>query len=130
MSNGSAYNSSPSTPHSEARAIQEAIASEERKRAEALEREAADRGETKWYLSFREPQVSESPLRVVSAGYSALDAGTMKTSLEEDEEDEAGFRKPIVTGRRSFGKFNRKIEVCHTPSLAYFQTLGSGVSPI
>ena len=109
LSNGSQlspYNSSAaSTPKSDAQTVEDALASEERKRSEAIEREAADRGESKWYLSYKEPQAPavESPLRIVSAGYSALDASGNNRSSEEENEGS----KPPVVGRRSFGNFNR-----------------------
>ncbi|KAK5166444.1 uncharacterized protein LTR77_007987 [Saxophila tyrrhenica] len=108
MSNGS-YNSTPAS--TDAQRVEEAIATEERKRAEIAEREAAGRGETKWYLSFKEPPVSqqsESPLRIVSAGYSALDAAGRERSSEDEGEEDSVRRQ--MQGRRSFGKFNRKLE--------------------
>lgn len=94
LSNGSSIRS-PATP----------VDVEERRRAEALEKEAARRGETKWYLSVREPQVqaTESPLRIVSAGFSALDGGHEARDDEDDEET----ARPQVAGRKSFGNFNR-----------------------
>ena len=111
LSNGS-YNSTPaSTPRSEVEVVAEALAAEEQKRSEAIEREGADRGETKWYLNFKDPQkpATQSPLRIVSAGYSTLD-GNNATSSSADEDQEEDHTMP-VSGRRSFGKFNRKIEV-------------------
>lgn len=80
---------------------------DEQRRVEALEKEAARRGETKWYLSFREPQVqaSESPLRIVSAGFSALDAGHDDEARTAQEDEETV--RPQVAGRKSFGNFNK-----------------------
>ena len=113
LSNGS-YNSSPSSaPRSDAQAVEEALAVEEHKRASALEREAAGRGETKWYLSFNEansPPV-QAPLRVVSAGFSTLDAAGATKEENDDEEDEEATTVPQMKGRRSFGKFNHALEV-------------------
>ena len=112
LSNGS-YNSTPSsTPRSDAQAVEEALAAEEHKRTEALEREAAGRGETKWYLSFKEPPVhaAQSPLQIVSAGFSTLDAGdASKDNLSEEDVEVTAM--PQMKGRRSFGKSNRTIEV-------------------
>lgn len=90
--------------------MEDLSATEEQKRVDALEREAAHKGETKWYLSFKEPQTpaAESPLRIVSAGYSSLDAtGPGKERSEEGE----GTARPSIAGRRSFGKFNKAVEV-------------------
>ena len=120
LSNGS-HNSTPSstpTPRSDAQAIEEALAAEEQKRNEALEREGARRGETKWYLSIQEPAlpaVKPTALRVVSAGFAALDAeSAVQPGLLSEDEDATGSRRPQMSGRRSFGKFNRKLEVRYT----------------
>ncbi|KAK4542265.1 hypothetical protein LTR36_006918 [Oleoguttula mirabilis] len=119
LSTGS-YNSTPSSaPRSDSQAVQEALAAEEQKRTAALERQAADRGESKWYLSFKEPQTSatESPLLVVSAGYSMLDAAsTAKERSSEEEGTEA--TRPSIAGRRSFGKFNKVVEKQQNPDLS------------
>lgn len=100
LSNGSSIRS-PATP------VDHAIAAEEQKRVDAVEKEAARKGETKWYLSFKAPQVetSESPLRIVSAGFSALDAG-QDDEIRIAEEDEETAR-PQVAGRKSFGNFGK-----------------------
>lgn len=94
LSNGSSIRS-PATP------------AESQKRVEAVEQEAASKGETKWYLSFKAPQVqqTESPLRIVSAGYSALDAGHEDEPRPAEDDDEP--KRPLVSGRKSFGNFNR-----------------------
>jgi hypothetical protein len=112
LSNGSYQSTPASTPRSDSQLVEDALASEERKRVEALEKEAANRGETKWYLSIKEPapQAAKSPLRVVSAGYSTLDADSKQQRSADEEEDDTDSRSQIH-GRRSFGNFNRKIEV-------------------
>ncbi|WPH03835.1 Hypothetical protein R9X50_00671800 [Acrodontium crateriforme] len=122
LSSGS-FNTSPSTPKSDAQAIQEAMASEERRRTAALDREALDRGDTKWYLSFQSPQTptTESPLRIVSAGFSALDAvyGQKEVESEDDDEDEDyGVTTAHLPGRRSFGKFNKAVEKQQNPDMS------------
>ncbi|EOD51227.1 putative zinc knuckle protein [Neofusicoccum parvum UCRNP2] len=89
--------SSPATP-SDRDAINAAIAAEELKRNQAIERAAAEAGETRWVLSFREPEKEarqRDALRVVSAGYAELD--------NEDESDDEEDETPQV-GRMSFGK--------------------------
>ena len=112
LSNGSYASTPSSTPRSDAQAVEEALAAEEQKRTEALEREAADRGETKWYLSFKEQQapMAESPLRIVSAGYSTLDAATHPKDRSSEEDADLDVPQQ-VKGRWSFGKFNRSLEV-------------------
>lgn len=88
--------SSPATP-SDYDAVQAAVAAEEAKRAAAMERQAAEAGETRWVLSFMEPEKEsrrKSSLNVVSAGYADLD-----NADDEDDEDHV----PQV-GRMAFGK--------------------------
>lgn len=101
---------SPATPSADLQAIQAALAAEEAKRSEAIERQAAEAGETKWVLSFRNEGEAVNGhaagnLRVVMNGYAELDRAT-----EIEKYDEEPWR-PLVVGRRSFGKFNRALEV-------------------
>jgi len=112
LSNDSAA-STPSTAQlSDAQIVEEALASGEQRRTQALEKEAADRGETKWYLSFTEPRAftAQQPMRVVSAGYSMLDHDVPRERVEQ-EEDGSEPETANVPGRRSFGNFNRTIQV-------------------
>ena len=111
LSNGLS-NSSPSTPQSDAQALDEVLAAEEQTRNEALELQAAQRGDTKWYLSFQQPQspVVKTPLRIVSASYAALDSTSSAIDYSAEENDYSTI-PPQIQGRRSFGKFNRKLEV-------------------
>jgi hypothetical protein len=94
------------------RAIQAAMASEEAKREAALERAAAEAGDTRWVLSFEDQkQVQAAPalaLRVVQTGFANLDYAPSRIQYMEEEEED----KPVMVGRRSFGKFNRVLEVC------------------
>jgi len=92
-------------------AIQAAIASEEAKRQAALDKQAAEAGDTRWVLSFEDPKsLPVSPatvLRVIPAGFAHLDAPISEVKHIDDSEDD----KPAMVGRKSFGKFNRVIEV-------------------
>jgi M-phase phosphoprotein 6 len=96
------------------RAIHKALADEVAKRQAALERQAAEAGDTRWVLSFEDQkQVAASSalaLRVVQTGYANLDSlpPLQVRSMEEPED------KPIVVGRRSYGKFNKILEVGYT----------------
>ena len=101
---------SPATPSTDLQAIQVALAAEEAKRSEAIERQAAEAGETKWVLSFRDDEgavngVGGGALRVVTNGYSDID----RNPGEHNHNDEPW--RPLMVGRRSFGKFNRVLEV-------------------
>ncbi|KEQ83091.1 hypothetical protein M438DRAFT_346730 [Aureobasidium pullulans EXF-150] len=98
------------------RAFQEAAAAEEAKKNAFIERAAAEAGETKWVLSVSDdkPQNTASSLRIVEAGYGAIDSGApIPESDDEEEEQSAG-----MAGRRSFGKFNKAVERQHNPDLS------------
>jgi hypothetical protein len=94
------------------RAIQAAMASEEAKREAALERAAVEAGDTRWVLSFEDQkQIQAAPalaLRAVQTGFAHLDSATSRIQYMDEEEED----KPAMVGRRSFGKFNRVLEVC------------------
>lgn len=93
------------------RAIQAAVAEEAAKRQAALERAEAEAGDTRWVLSFEDQKASSaSPtltLRVVQTGYANLDTPSSFGPTDEDMEED----KPVMVGRRSFGKFNKVLEV-------------------
>lgn len=112
LSNGT-YNATPSSQASDDQTGGEIVISERQKRDKPVEFEGADRGDTKWYLSFKQTTSTpvKAPLRIVSAGFGALDAA-QPPSGKSDEEDEDLSGAANVQGRRSFGKFNRKVEVC------------------
>jgi hypothetical protein len=102
LSTGSSF---PTTTSSDYEAVRAALAAEELKRAQAIERQAAEAGETRWVLSFRDPEESgegkgrELALKVVSAGFAVIDAvGDGELSKEEE-----GVGR-TVGGRRRFGK--------------------------
>jgi hypothetical protein len=80
--------------------MQAALAAEERKRQEALDRAAANSGETKWVLSYKDNSKPQG-MRVVHAGFAAIDA-------DEDGSEEEGFAPP----RMQFGGGVRKKKVC------------------
>lgn len=112
LSTGSSF---PTTTSSDYEAVRAALAAEELKRAQAIERQAAEAGETRWVLSFRGPEESgegkgrEPALKVVSAGFAVIDAvGDGELSKEEE-----GVGR-TVGGRRRFGK----VEVRFCSSLA------------
>ncbi|KAI9880056.1 MAG: hypothetical protein M1830_005788 [Pleopsidium flavum] len=105
---------SPATPSADLQAIQAALAAEEAKRSEALERQAAEAGESKWVLSFQPENASLvdgasenglGSLRIINASFSGLDRPLVST-----EQAEEVSRSSAVVGRRSFGKFNRALE--------------------
>jgi hypothetical protein len=93
-------------------AVQAALANEEAKRQAALEKQAAEAGDTRWVLSFEDQRHStvapRLALRVVQTGFAALDASPSQTRHTDDDIEEI----PAMVGRRSFGRFNKILEVC------------------
>lgn len=89
---------STTAPSSDQETIQAALGEEEEKREKAIERSAAEAGETKWVLSTVNVGAGDVKhgLRIAVAGYSDIDQDAWR---------------PTVVGRRSFGKFNRELEV-------------------
>lgn len=96
---------SPTTPQSDLEAISAALAAEEDRRREAVNRQAAEAGETEWVLDF-ETAPTPQP-RVVLAD--SLDA--------EDE---------VYGGRQSYGNFKRKKKTVVCPALSLLSYM-SGV---
>lgn len=98
------------------RAVQAAIAAEEAKRQAALERQGAEAGDTRWVLSFEDQKGStKSPnlaIRVVQAGYAHLDVPG-DSSAQPVKENAPWEERPVMVGRRSYGKFNKVLEVCN-----------------
>lgn len=95
-------------------AIQGALAAEEAQRQAALERQAAEAGDTRWVLNFEDQNTtgaSRTPtLRVIEAGYANLD-NVLSTHIESTEDAPKPQDIPVVVGRRSFGRFNQQVEV-------------------
>lgn len=102
------------------RAVERAISEEEAKRQAALEKQGAEAGDTRWVLSFEDQKAvaASQPLalRVVSASYSSIDVAAPRqvTTMDGDDSSED---KPVMVGRRSFGRFNKKLEVSVTTTL-------------
>ncbi len=101
---------STATPNTDLQAIQAALAAEEAKREQALERQAKEAGETKWFLSFRpeESVAAGRGLKVARAGFAGIDQEGGSIGTEEGLLRAGGGD---IVGRRSFGKFNRVLEV-------------------
>ena len=98
---------SPITPSLDAQAFQAALAAEEAKRTEALDRQGAGAGETKWVLSYHEERLEGNKVvfRITSVGYAGVDDANGNNGEVEEP-----WRGQMV-GRRSFGRFNRALEV-------------------
>ena len=111
--------STSATASADLKAIQAALAAEEAKRSDALERQAAEVGDTKWVLSFMEDDAGRMHGRangvahVITTGYSDLDG-----SIRPQNADGEPWR-PQMVGRRSFGKFNRALEVNYSWQLQH-----------
>ena len=98
----------PNTASNETQTVQIITAAEEAKRVEALESQTGDGGETKWVLRFNDEVTGtdHGTWRVLNASYAELDTGMSAQGPGEEP------WRPKLVGRRSFGKFNRAIEVC------------------
>ena len=83
---------------SNAQLIQPTLDEEECRREKAIEKLAEDAGETKWVLNTAEESLKKIKpnISVTSAGYSEIDDSTSS---------------PAMSGRMSFGNFNRALEV-------------------
>ena len=96
------------------KAVDKAIAEEEAKRQAALEKQGAEAGDTRWVLSFEDQRAAAASqslaLRVISTGYASIDVTDPQIYKAIDGED-SSEDTPAVVGRRSFGRFNKKLEV-------------------
>jgi hypothetical protein len=95
LSSGASAPGTPGTPDHEI--LQSALAAEEKKRQEALDKAAQHSGETKWVLSFKDPLDGKrgESLKVRQAGFAELDA---EDTSEEDEEEARPIRKQFGGG--------------------------------
>lgn len=96
-------NASPATPSSDQRAIQAALAEEELKRSAAVERQAAEAGESRWMLSVKQPAIAAPAFRIVQASFADIDSTSSGDDHEEGEYEESPAGKRVA-GRMSFGK--------------------------
>ncbi|KAI9792345.1 MAG: hypothetical protein M1833_001116 [Piccolia ochrophora] len=107
-----------SSSASDLQAVQKALAAEELKREEALERQAAEAGETRWALSFkRESQMDQafgSELRVINAGYAGIDSISDNNPDSSDTEEVTTTNTAI--GRWRFGHVDPKSESTSEPT--------------
>lgn len=90
-------------------AVLEALAVEEEKSIAVLDKLATASGDTRWVLEYKEhaQPTSASVLQVTQIGFAGLDEGLSTTSPKADEPSEVS----IMSGRRSFGRFNKSLEV-------------------
>jgi hypothetical protein len=95
LSSGGSAPGTPGTPDHEI--LQTALAAEEKKRQEALDKASQHTGETKWVLSFKDPLDGkrDDSLQVRHTGFAEIDA---QGSSEEDEEEVRPIRKQFGGG--------------------------------
>ncbi|KAB8360827.1 hypothetical protein FH972_024561 [Carpinus fangiana] len=119
-------NGSPqATRAADQEAIQAVQAQEDAKREAVLEKLAEEAGDTKWVL---QTHASAKPsLRVFNAGYGAIDRraitneATGNEDSEDDDEEQHDNKSQVAGqafGRKSYGKFNKKIEKQQNPDLS------------
>lgn len=108
---------SPSRPKADRladqRNLQAILAAEEAKRQVALDKQAAEAGDTRWVLSYEDQeksaQASNGGLRIIQTGYANLDIPSPQQIKPMDDDDFED--RPAMVGRRSFAKFNKALEV-------------------
>jgi hypothetical protein len=83
-----------------------ATAAEDQKRRRALDRHAADQGETRWRLSVREESREEEGLEVRAVSFAELDA---PGSSSDDEEEEGEERRPRKSLRVAYGRPRERV---------------------
>lgn len=95
------------------RAVEVALANEEALRQAALDRAGAEAGDTRWILNFKQDEGtatehSKPSYQIIQTGFAAIDNTkpdyVVRSINNEDQ-------RPVIIGRRSFGKFNRAVEV-------------------
>lgn len=88
---------------------------EEAKRQAALDRAAAEAGETRWVLNFDQvhnvEQTLKTPIKVIQAGFATIDHDRTPATVRNENSGDGELLRPALAGRKSFGKFNRTIEV-------------------
>ena len=112
LSNGSS--ASPRTSSSyDYEAVQAAMAAEELKRSQAIERQAAEAGETRWVLSFQDPDAGENDVRgrglnIRRGGFADIDRNENWIHEHDAANDQGGAEDreegSMASGRRIFGK--------------------------
>jgi hypothetical protein len=100
---------------------QAALAEEELKRSKAIDRQAAELGETKWVLSVQEPKLEKSSLKIVSASFADIDASDGESEMDGEETS----ARP--TGRIFYGKVWAR-SIMLVPVLALNYTIASATS--
>ena len=93
----------------DSRAVQVAFAEEKAKKQAALDKQAAEAGDSRWVLNFETGRdiSAQSTFRIVQTGFASLDTSLPQKSHIGDN----ATGDDTVVGRRSFGHFNRIIEV-------------------
>ena len=105
---------SPRYSTSELESIQAALAEEELKRSLAVEKRAADLGETRWVLSVREQSSpKEEDLIIEPLSFAEIDSDS---DLEDDDVEQQ------TKGRRTFGKVSLRLELTVSADLQKYQS--------
>jgi hypothetical protein len=102
LSNGTSAPGTPGTPDHEI--LQSALAAEEKKQQEALDKAAQYKGDTKWVLSIKDPLEGkrQESMKVRHAGFAEIDA-------EDESGEEEAEARPV---RMQFGGGLKKNDVC------------------
>ncbi len=105
--------SSPATPLYDQKALQAALDEEEKKRQAAIEKRAAELGDSHWVLgpSAAAPSRGARPLlNVVQVGFAQIDYPGASGGGDDDDPFDSG----IAPGQTQFRRFNmKKPKACH-----------------
>ena len=118
LSDGSALGTSPAMGVNDAQ--HSMPASVRSTKDDILAQQAEEAGDTKWTLEAHVPQVQNRTapvMNVAIVGYSTIDASRPAQSGENSSDAGEDPAEEATPGRKSFGRFNKKIEVCSTLSI-------------
>lgn len=96
---------SPATPLYDQKAVQAALAEEDRKREAAIEKRALELGDARWVLDSDLPSIpapSHPPLNVVQVGFAQIDSSAVLSGDGGAPEDQ------LPTAQSNFRRYNMK----------------------
>ncbi|KAH6624652.1 hypothetical protein B0J18DRAFT_185226 [Chaetomium sp. MPI-SDFR-AT-0129] len=107
----SAAGSPATTPLFDQQAIKAALEQEEKRNRAAIEKRAAELGDSHWVLegaTSAPPRIARPLLNVVPIGFAQIDGSTAAAASGQDGYDDDPFDMGGVSGRPQFQRFNMK----------------------
>lgn len=116
-SSTSAAGSPATTPLFDQQAIKAALDQEEKRNRAAIERRAAELGDSHWVLegaASAPPRITRPLLNVVAVGFAQIDDSTAAAASGQDGYDDDPFDMGGGSARPQFQRFNmKKSKACH-----------------